>query len=324
LRALHGGGPRDPEKRQQLLENGWKPYSWQIGNTYISYVNTPMALAMGMIGSATDPARYGELDKKQWLKTNPNRKPEEYKDNASYLDSLAWVLFKQKKYKEAAAADYAVLSAGPPWNWDTMRDLYPDVNVYTAQLRGLEDYIKQNPQSADAMFLASYHYLVGGHADTARKGFEAEWTCSLTLLCRYATPSYWTPQHSVARPDVCAARGALAARHRCITSGGLRDTGMRAHWTSRWQPRFRHKGSELAYLGGDRSDDGGAILRRCYRGEPEREASNYGRVWGIVSDLCWRAASKLEFGSGRSVFFCLERARFVLASYQDAARRYHR
>src|SRR6185369_15774432 len=99
---------------------------------------------------------------------------------------------------------------------------------------------------------------------------------------------------------------------------------MRAHWTSRWQPRFRHKGSELANLGGDRSDDAGAILRRFHRGEPEREVSNDVLVWGIIGDLCWGAASKLEFGSGRPIFFCLVRARFVLASYQDAARRYLR
>src|SRR4029077_7604051 len=53
-------------KRKQLLEARWKPYSVQIGNQYWSYVNTPLALAFGMIGSASDPARYGELDKKQW------------------------------------------------------------------------------------------------------------------------------------------------------------------------------------------------------------------------------------------------------------------
>src|SRR5262249_33318667 len=34
-------------------------------------------------------------------KANPNLKPEEDKDNAAYLDSLGWVLYKQKKYPEA-------------------------------------------------------------------------------------------------------------------------------------------------------------------------------------------------------------------------------
>jgi Tfp pilus assembly protein PilF len=50
-------------------------------------------------------------DRKLRKKANPNLKPEEDKDNAAYLDSLGWVLFKQQKYAEAkkylqqAAAD---------------------------------------------------------------------------------------------------------------------------------------------------------------------------------------------------------------------------
>jgi tetratricopeptide (TPR) repeat protein len=42
-------------------------------------------------------------DKKQRQKANPDQKPGVVKDNPSYLDSLGWVLFKQKKYKEARA-----------------------------------------------------------------------------------------------------------------------------------------------------------------------------------------------------------------------------
>jgi tetratricopeptide (TPR) repeat protein len=42
-----------------------------------------------------------EEDRKQRRKENPELKPEEDKDNAAYLDSLGWVLFKQKKFKEA-------------------------------------------------------------------------------------------------------------------------------------------------------------------------------------------------------------------------------
>jgi tetratricopeptide (TPR) repeat protein len=41
-----------------------------------------------------------EEDRKQRRK-DPDLKPEEDQDNAAYLDSLGWVLFKQKKYKEA-------------------------------------------------------------------------------------------------------------------------------------------------------------------------------------------------------------------------------
>jgi tetratricopeptide (TPR) repeat protein len=52
-----------------------------------------------------------ELDKKEKEKAKEDGKIDEVKPNAAYLDSLGWVLFKQKKYKEAlgplkeAAAD---------------------------------------------------------------------------------------------------------------------------------------------------------------------------------------------------------------------------
>jgi Tfp pilus assembly protein PilF len=42
-----------------------------------------------------------EQERKQRRKANPNLKPEEDKDNAAYLDSLGWVLYKQKKLPEA-------------------------------------------------------------------------------------------------------------------------------------------------------------------------------------------------------------------------------
>jgi tetratricopeptide (TPR) repeat protein len=42
-----------------------------------------------------------EEDKKKRKKENPDLKPDEDKDHPAYLDSLGWVLYKQKKYKEA-------------------------------------------------------------------------------------------------------------------------------------------------------------------------------------------------------------------------------
>ncbi|HEX5271103.1 MAG TPA: tetratricopeptide repeat protein [Gemmataceae bacterium] len=42
-----------------------------------------------------------EDDKKEKAKKNPQLKPEQVKANASYLDSLGWVLYKGKKYKDA-------------------------------------------------------------------------------------------------------------------------------------------------------------------------------------------------------------------------------
>jgi len=40
-------------------------------------------------------------DKKQRREDNPDLQPDEDKENGAYLDSLGWVLYKQKKYKEA-------------------------------------------------------------------------------------------------------------------------------------------------------------------------------------------------------------------------------
>jgi tetratricopeptide (TPR) repeat protein len=42
-----------------------------------------------------------EQERKERQKDNPNLKPEEIKDPGAYLDSLGWVLYKQKKYVEA-------------------------------------------------------------------------------------------------------------------------------------------------------------------------------------------------------------------------------
>ena len=57
--------------------------------------------------------------------------------------------------------------SGPGWDWPTLIGLYPNVNVYTSQLRALEDYGKANPQSASGRFVLAYHYLTQGHYDAA-------------------------------------------------------------------------------------------------------------------------------------------------------------
>ena len=52
----------------------------------------------------------------------------------------ALILFATRQYGPAAAAIYAVLSVGPGWDSPTLYSFYPDPNVYTAQLRALEQY----------------------------------------------------------------------------------------------------------------------------------------------------------------------------------------
>jgi hypothetical protein len=84
----------------------------------------------------------------------------------------ALCFFALKDYRQAAAALYAVLAAGPGWDWETMKYLYPDVETYTKQLRALEDYQGANPKSAEGSFVLTYQYLVLGHIDAAIKQME--------------------------------------------------------------------------------------------------------------------------------------------------------
>jgi tetratricopeptide (TPR) repeat protein len=84
----------------------------------------------------------------------------------------ALCLFAQKRYKEAAAALYAVVAAGPGWDWKTMSALYPDNDTYTAQLRALEQFVKDNPKDAQGRFLLGYHYTVLDDRDAAAEQFR--------------------------------------------------------------------------------------------------------------------------------------------------------
>lgn len=93
-------------------------------------------------------------------------------DDTVIHEFRALILFALKRYSESAAATYAVLSAGPGWDWTTMSQFYPSVDVYTAQLRSLEAYAKANPESADAHFLLGYHYLTTGYTEVASQQFK--------------------------------------------------------------------------------------------------------------------------------------------------------
>jgi hypothetical protein len=53
-----------------------------------------------------------------------------------------------------------------------MIGLYPSIDVYTRQLRALEAYATQNPQSAPAHLVLAYQYVTQGHTEAAVKEFE--------------------------------------------------------------------------------------------------------------------------------------------------------
>ena len=82
---------------------------------------------------------------------------------------LALIYFAQGKYEQAAAPLYAVLSVGPGWDWTTLISNYSDASAYTAQIRGLEAFVKANPKSAKAEFVEAYHYISQGHGEAAIK-----------------------------------------------------------------------------------------------------------------------------------------------------------
>jgi tetratricopeptide (TPR) repeat protein len=89
--------------------------------------------------------------------------------DATLHEFRALTLFAQGRYKDAAATLYAVLAAGPGWDWKTMRGLYPDEDSYTRQLRALEEHVRKDPNSAEARFVLAYQYLVLGSKDEAVK-----------------------------------------------------------------------------------------------------------------------------------------------------------
>jgi tetratricopeptide (TPR) repeat protein len=80
--------------------------------------------------------------------------------------------FAQKKYADAAGTIYAVLAAGPGWNWDTLKSFYDSDKTYQEQLRALEEHSRANPKAADDHFLLAYHYLVLDAKDAAVKQLE--------------------------------------------------------------------------------------------------------------------------------------------------------
>ena len=76
-------------------------------------------------------------------------------------------LFAIGRYDEAAVPLYTVLTVGPGWDWTTLIGLYPDIETYTAQLRGLEAYCNAYPRAASARFVLASLYLTQGNLANA-------------------------------------------------------------------------------------------------------------------------------------------------------------
>jgi len=114
-------------------------------------------------------------------------------------------LFALHRYDEAAGAVYAVLSNGPGWDWTTLSSLYPDVGVYTEQLRALEQYARLHADSAAAKFLLAYNYTICGHTDAAANELKAVLQVNpkdrlSAQLLDMLTPASATPPQTTAAP----------------------------------------------------------------------------------------------------------------------------
>lgn len=100
-----------------------------------------------------------------------NRAIKERPNDSVLHEFRSLTLFAMKDYNGAAATIHSVLAVGPGWDWATMAALYRDVNVYTGQLRGLENYSKDHADEAAPQFLLGYHYMTTGHPEAAAKEF---------------------------------------------------------------------------------------------------------------------------------------------------------
>jgi tetratricopeptide (TPR) repeat protein len=93
-------------------------------------------------------------------------------NDATLHEFRALVLFAVGKYDLAAGPLYAVLSVGPGWDWTTMAGLYPNIDVYTRELRKLEAFVVSNAASAPGHFVLAYHYMTQGNNDAAAGQFK--------------------------------------------------------------------------------------------------------------------------------------------------------
>ena len=81
---------------------------------------------------------------------------------------LAQSLLALNNYRGAAMEAHAASAGGTGIDWPTLYGFYNNLDTYTAQLRSLETYSRQNPNNADAHFLLGFEYKTLGHAEPAR------------------------------------------------------------------------------------------------------------------------------------------------------------
>ena len=151
----------------QLAEAGNGPQT--IENPFAAEPTTHQQQALADMDTAREAFKQGDYARAEQF---ANKAVALLPDDTAVHEFRALTMFAQKKYRDAAAGIYAVLSTGPGWNEKTLQSLYADPKTYAGQLQALETYAKDNPQAADALFLLAYHELTAGKLDVARGELE--------------------------------------------------------------------------------------------------------------------------------------------------------
>ncbi len=143
--------------------------SQTIQNPFAAQPTTQQQQALADMDTAREAFKQGDYAQAEQL---ANKAVALLPDDTAVHEFRALTLFAQQKYRDAAAGIYAVLSAGPGWDEQTLKSLYADPKTYAGQLASLENYAKDNPKAADALFLLAYHQLTAGQLDVARGELE--------------------------------------------------------------------------------------------------------------------------------------------------------
>jgi hypothetical protein len=88
--------------------------------------------------------------------------------DAEAHEVVALAAFANKDYRTAATEAHAVTALGGVPSWNQVYAIYQNADVYTSQLRSLEDYVRAHPESTESQFLLGVQYLTTGYSSEAR------------------------------------------------------------------------------------------------------------------------------------------------------------
>jgi tetratricopeptide (TPR) repeat protein len=227
------------------------------------------------------------------IKTLPN--------DATLHEFRALALFALQKYEQAAVPLYAVLSVGPGWDWTTLIGLYPRADVYTQQLRALEQYARANLKSSSARFVLAYHYLTQGNNDAAAQQFRqvlalAPGDTLSAQLVKQLSPQDQTAAAAAAPAPAPASASAPspAAAPSPVKEGQLAGT-----WAAKPNPDTA--------IDLNIKDDGMFSWKVTMKGKPQVIAGNWSLAGGIltlaqenqggalVGNVAWQDANRFQF-----------------------------